>query len=72
MNNSVKQVDTILNQTKDTSAEHSTVSFLYESVSKLFWHKADEGRQPGQIVIRQGCDTLDENIDVDPDHPAAA
>ncbi len=30
------------------------------------------GRQPGQIVIRQGCDTFDENLDVDPDYPAAA
>jgi len=30
------------------------------------------GRQLGQIVIRQGCDTFDENLDVDPDYPAAA
>jgi hypothetical protein len=32
----------------------------------------DVGRQPGQIVIRQGCDTFDETLDVDPDYPAAA
>ncbi len=28
-------------------------------------------RQPGQIVIRQGCETWDGNIDVDPDYTAA-
>jgi hypothetical protein len=29
------------------------------------------GRQPAQIVIRQACETWDENIDVDPDYPTA-
>ncbi len=27
------------------------------------------GREPGQIVIRQGYDTFDENRDVDADYP---
>ncbi len=30
------------------------------------------GRQLGQIVIRKGCDTFDENLDVDPDYLTAA
>jgi hypothetical protein len=43
-----------------------------EAVSKRLRDDCLRGRQPGQIVIRQGCDTFDENLDVDPDYPAAA
>ena len=45
---------------------------ILEAVSKRGRDDCLWGRQPGQIVICQGCDTFDENLDVDPDYPAAA
>lgn len=43
-----------------------------EAVSKQVRYEPGWAGWPGCIVIRPGCDTLDERRDVDPDHPAAA
>jgi hypothetical protein len=45
---------------------------LLEAVWKRHRHDRSRAGWPGRTVILiRGCDTLDEHLDVDPDHPRA-